>query len=745
MLKTDFNKSTIFESLRASLPFILLFAVGLIKTNTLTYHQKVFKTLLIMICAFILIGFFLCCRETKINFNFLTLFFFIYLMIFIIQYAVSFFSNEISYDRDYYLANYIFLIIFSLFSFLIWKDENDLEKILLIIPIFLIILSVLSMIDFYNHYNTLSSGSTDMITILSRYRPALSFGNTNYLAGYLITILPMSFISSLYFISLKIDKNNKVSCKNKKNYHTVYAAISITGTIAGIFPLILTQTTSAFTGLYLAVVFLAVPSLIAVSGIKSVKVKILLITASFLLFAVIPLIILITAPDIINLFAPRLVTKTSALLFVLKDRINGWTPAWNLFLKHPVTGAGLGTVYAASFKYIPKYYFIYSASNSFKHSHNEFIELLAEGGLISFLLFIFLSGFVIFNLLKIFISKSDSRIVRYSSLGSVMGITGVYVQQIFDLSLRMSVTMSAYFTILALSLFIIKTAGKPSRSFNFNRNIFTLNKYIFSVSIIIMMIIGGYLFRPLFLSENSIMKSYIDPQNREKHLEKAVSYMPDNPYVLTVRFEYHSAMFKRLIELYKENAEYRPQIEKQIINYYSLAEKDLERVNEIIPDYQDPYIKKAKIISDYNDFLMFKYFEENQKSVESLIINNYYSLLINIEKSLDINFLNYSNHMLRLSLLNRFDMKDMTLIAVEEAVEAWILLEYGKKLRNVKENIIINFSSDRDIFRTDNKKLYFDISEKKLLDLHDNIINAHTDISLINSEFVKFYSIFQGQ
>ena len=107
------------------LPLLLLFFIGLIKTSTHSYHQKVFKTELILFSCAILIMFVFLLYKKKSKLSLLHIFFAVFLFLYVFQYIVTFFSGEISYDREYYIANYIFLLVFSFFTALFFNEESD--------------------------------------------------------------------------------------------------------------------------------------------------------------------------------------------------------------------------------------------------------------------------------------------------------------------------------------------------------------------------------------------------------------------------------------------------------------------------------------------------------------------------------------------------------------------------------------------------------------------------------------------
>ncbi|MGI8733127.1 MAG: O-antigen ligase family protein [Pyrinomonadaceae bacterium] len=124
-----------------------------------------------------------------------------------------------------------------------------------------------------------------------------------------------------------------------------------------------------------------------------------------------------------------------------------WRATWQAFKANPITGVGLGGYWAA----IPAYH---DASGSLtpQEAHNEYLELLASGGIVGALLgawFIFIVGKRIAgNLRK---SNSAQRAARY---GAVLGIVGVAVHSLFDFGLHMLVN-----ALIFAALIVIATRG----------------------------------------------------------------------------------------------------------------------------------------------------------------------------------------------------------------------------------------------------------------------------------------------
>ncbi|HPO49805.1 MAG TPA: O-antigen ligase family protein, partial [Spirochaetota bacterium] len=442
----------------AIIPFVFLLSIGLIEGD-ITLHQKVFKTLLLFVFNLALIIIFAINifgqkDELEKKKKYL-LYFVAYFLFILIQYLVTFFSGEISYDREYYLADYIFLITFALFFFIYLRNLEDVKIGILLIGLFLIIVLLWSFIDFFTLRSQLirqavqSGKSFSWGTFFAQFRPKLSFGNTDYFSGYLIGVLPLGLISPFIFYD-----------KSKKFFQNKLSLILAIISLSGFLPLFFSQTRAAWLGMFVSIVFIIIPSLILMREKLSKAKKFIFITI-FVVFLVGTSVSLLVFPTPVskNLF-PRLVATFANPTFYVSDRLNGWSGGLGLFSHHPITGAGIGTVYPASFKYMNKYYYIYSDSNSFKHSHCEYVEVLGEGGILGIIFFAALFGFILFMTIKRVYSKKYDFTYRLICLGVFSGILSMLIHQIFSLSLRMSVTKTAYFFLIGLGIFLISYTKK---------------------------------------------------------------------------------------------------------------------------------------------------------------------------------------------------------------------------------------------------------------------------------------------
>ncbi|HEX4945140.1 MAG TPA: O-antigen ligase family protein, partial [Blastocatellia bacterium] len=107
-----------------------------------------------------------------------------------------------------------------------------------------------------------------------------------------------------------------------------------------------------------------------------------------------------------------------------------WRDTWTMFRAHPITGVGLGAFETA--------YPIYSQSNgslTVNAAHNDYLQLLAEGGVVAGLLLLwFLLAFV--RLLARALRATDSQ-AQALALGLGTALVGLMVHSIFDFNLQL--------------------------------------------------------------------------------------------------------------------------------------------------------------------------------------------------------------------------------------------------------------------------------------------------------------------
>ena len=76
------------------------------------------------------------------------------------------------------------------------------------------------------------------------------------------------------------------------------------------------------------------------------------------------------------------------------ERILIWQSAWNMFKDHPILGVGLGQY---TENYQQKYISPQAKEPNLTHAHNNFMQMLAENGIVGFVGFLIMFGYIIFK------------------------------------------------------------------------------------------------------------------------------------------------------------------------------------------------------------------------------------------------------------------------------------------------------------------------------------------------------------
>lgn len=721
----DYQKNILKNISISIIPFVFLLSIGLI-AGDITLHQKVFKTLMIALfdCALLVILLinFLGNKEGLEKQRKYFIYFIAYFIFVFIQFTVALFSKEICYDKEYYIGNYILLIILSMSFFIFLNKLEDVKIGLLLVNVYVLIVCIWSIIEFIN-----------VDFKIANFRPKLSFGNTDYFSGYHIGLLPLAFISAFVWF----DRKTKLS---KNWFPLVLGVISV----LGIIPLYFSQTRAALFGFYIGTFAIFIPSLIIMSGRIPSKIKPLLAILVVFVFLAAPILLLKFPPPIVEKSLGRLVKTMANPEFFLNDRYNGWEGGLRLFKQYPVFGAGLGSVYASSFK-MHNLFYLYSDSNSFKHSHCEYVEVLGEAGIFGIIFFIALFGFVVISLMKIAYSKKYDKDFRYISMALAVGIVSMLIHQLFSLSFRMSVTMTAYFSLLGLGVFLISlrrsallegfTIKKSIFPEIFNGAISYKGKYILLSIMAVFTVLGIIGFSMTYRAEYNIRKALGSRSINEAryYFNKAVTIMPGNPYAWTQKYSVDFNYYQQLLKSFQNSQDYFRNVEQE----FNVVKTDLDKLNGIIPGYQDVYSKYANLYLASYDYKIRKYSVTSNLSDYKDGIRYLYDANNHLTSSLNMNFLNENNHIIRLLLQNILNIESQYKDYVKDYAMARVYLDLGRGRRVVKEKIKINFTGDDKTSIVKEGEIYHvNISENDI----QNIANSTKGIKNISELKTKLDS-----
>lgn len=121
-----------------------------------------------------------------------------------------------------------------------------------------------------------------------------------------------------------------------------------------------------------------------------------------------------------------------------------WQSTIELIKKNPVTGVGFGA-YGMT---ITQYDHL-SGNYSLQQSHNDYLEVLANGGIITFLLMLIFLVILFIRIRKQF--ASVSRLQKASCFGTTIGIVGVMLHSFVDFGLHTTINALVFIVLIVIS------------------------------------------------------------------------------------------------------------------------------------------------------------------------------------------------------------------------------------------------------------------------------------------------------
>ena len=386
------------------------------------------------------------------------------------------------------------------------------------------------------------------------------FGNAGYFAEYLI--LPLSIAISLFLVS-----------KNK----TIKILLLI-GILTMVSTIALTFTRTPYLSLVISFIFMLLLFVIS-RGKRLFKENKKIFIVIFLVIIII--ISLIVVPNPLN--KPGTVIskiKGGASInqltqgFSIKRRIATWKFTILLIKDHPLLGSGIGTFKYNSLRYQAKFFdqgdnrTIYPYGVADK-THNEFLQLAAELGIIGLIIFIWLI-FAYFNYgLKILKREKDKykQGIIIGLMGSVMAFL---IDSIFWFPLHHSFTSSLFW--LCLGLLVVTglkedetvDKNKPNKKITSTKNdIYQFKPLLFICIILLTAVLSTFVSRP-FIARIYWYNGFkeIEKENWNEAIkiyEKALKW---NPYLGEVYYDIGKILQDK--ELYGVSREYLEKAAKYI-------------------------------------------------------------------------------------------------------------------------------------------------------------------------------------
>jgi O-antigen ligase len=154
-----------------------------------------------------------------------------------------------------------------------------------------------------------------------------------------------------------------------------------------------------------------------------------------------------------NATLTRLAEGSETLAF----RLAIWRDAMTVFRDFPITGTGLNTFGAATL--------VYQTANRnmhFQEAHNEYLQLLAEGGLLLAIPIVIAMAALVRGIVRRFQSSDDPE-VYWLRVGAVGGLVAIALQSLVEFSLQMPGNAALFVVLLAIALHTSRKVSTTAR------------------------------------------------------------------------------------------------------------------------------------------------------------------------------------------------------------------------------------------------------------------------------------------
>ncbi len=236
-----------------------------------------------------------------------------------------------------------------------------------------------------------------------------TFGNPNFFSAYLLLLLPLPLVLSLYFLK-------------KRRILPLLGLSSLF--ILALILIIVIRSRAAYIGILASFVYLIFYFRKEILGGKR---KIYLLLFVFLLLISGALFTVTHLTSLKEAWEKELSQGTVGI------RVKIWEGTWRMIKAKPLTGWGIGTYHLIYPRFrIPSYFLNPHSVNATVHAHNEFLEIWSETGIVGLTLFLW----IIFLLYREGTQIKGGEKENFLVPGILSGITGLLVNNLFGVNLR---------------------------------------------------------------------------------------------------------------------------------------------------------------------------------------------------------------------------------------------------------------------------------------------------------------------
>lgn len=365
-------------------------------------------------------------------------------------------------------------VLFYVLIVQLLKEKDTLQALVLVIAVFGGLLAFSSILQFY---------LTKDMALWFRYSPdnSIVFGpyvNHNHYAGLMEMIFPI-VLALFFFYRPRIAKTSfirgiaEILSQEKANIHILIG-------------------TSAL--------LIMVSIFVSLSRGAMISLSISLVLFSFLLLrrkisrgntiVIIGIVMLSTLA--ISWFGwdqilDRFAKLKNAQGIIYEARLDFWKDSKEIIKDFPLTGSGLGT-----FSHIYAPYKSLVDKNTLTHAHNDYIELLVEGGTIGFFLAAAFLIVLFRKTYKTFVTRRDAFSI-YLYMGSLTAMTSILIHSFTDFNLHIGANGLWFFFVAGLGVSAANTNIRQQNTFtrlkpvtsSFKRQVFISVTALFAMGAIV--------------------------------------------------------------------------------------------------------------------------------------------------------------------------------------------------------------------------------------------------------------------
>ena len=424
-----------------------------------------------------------------------------------------------------------FLLMFIAFNAV--RKQIVFEHIIYLFCLFLLIMSVIGIFEYFGFIFAVRN-------FWMKQRIALTFGNPNYYGGLLTLCLPLVYTA---FTILK------------KNWLKIIVASIAVLTWINLF--FTGQRWAVFVSAVIIIIFTVLYFFFCIKMSAKKKIKQAVI---YLIIIIILLVLCILLYSVFNQnFRNRIINVS------FKPRLLAYDAAVKIWLKNPfsiVFGNGAGSFFKHFFTFYNAEIFPLGRKN-YTHVHNEYLEMLVEGGIFGFFTFLAFVLYILYNLSKVFRNSSVSTNLKILSLGHFCLILAYLLLGIMSITTSIITTSYTFYFFcgIACSVFFLddlvkfrdrkfkkqknqkqkKTGRKIFEQITGlfkNKSLSIIKKKYTLLHIIGVVILAGFIFYQeitCFLCDFYFLKSKVTKTHSETiaQLKKGLVYKPNHIYSLS--------------------------------------------------------------------------------------------------------------------------------------------------------------------------------------------------------------------